>query len=467
MNFIVLMCDTFRRDHLGCYGATDVDTPSLNRLAAESVVFDQAFSCSFPTLPCRAEIFSGRFVFPYLDWGPLPRKIPLLSETLARAHYTCTMVTDNFQLCRPGYDYERGFHSRLRIRGQGYDPLAPADVPVRLPCEARKLKSPERLEQYLRNTALRRTEEDWFAPQVMTTAMQWLETHAHKGKFFLWVDCFDPHEPWDPPQEYVDRYDPAYAGDSIIIPNYGSAAPYTPAEMRHVRALYRGEVSMVDRWIGRLLDCLDALGRRDDTAVVMLSDHGIYLGDRGLIGKMEPRASEGGRPIGWPPLVELSAIPLLFRVPGLAPGRRQSFAHPGDLAPTILDLAGVPPPNTFRASSLRPVLEGAAPSVRDVAVSSWSFRGFNPRRPSVVRTAEWTLSVSRCDQRPSLYHRPTDPGEQRDVYAENRAAAREVHARYVAFLRSQGTPLRNLLPRLWQIPLTHPASPEAPVASEA
>src|SRR5687767_12860813 len=110
MNFVVIMCDTLRRDYLGCYGNPEVRTPHLDRLAAESIVFDQAYTCSFPTLPCRAEVFTGRFVFPYLEWGPLPRKEVLLSEVLGQGHYTSTLVTDNSQLCKPGYDYERGFH---------------------------------------------------------------------------------------------------------------------------------------------------------------------------------------------------------------------------------------------------------------------------------------------------------------------------------------------------------------------
>src|SRR5688500_14801050 len=115
MNLIVLMCDTFRRDHLGCYGSREVRTPSFDRLAQESVVFDQAFSCSFPTLPCRAECFTGRFVFPYLDWGPLPTTHPTLAETLAAHHYTSTLIADNHQLLKAGYHYDRGFHNRIRI----------------------------------------------------------------------------------------------------------------------------------------------------------------------------------------------------------------------------------------------------------------------------------------------------------------------------------------------------------------
>lgn len=463
MNFIVLMCDTLRRDHLGTYGAAEVHTPNLDRLASESVVFDQAYTCSFPTLPCRAEVFTGSLAFPRLEWGPLPADEPTLSEAFASQRYTCTLVSDNLQLCKAGYGYGRGFHSVIRIRGQSYDEFAPTSIPVTLPCDREKAADPKRLEQYLRNVSYRQTEEDYFGPQVMSASMEWLERHHRRGNFFMWVDCFDPHEPWDPPQHYVDRYYPGYTGQRVIHPKYGPADLLTEEELKYVRALYRGEITMVDAWIGKLLDCVDRLGLRDNTTVVMLSDHGMYLGDRGLIGKMGGKLpGEKNGPVGWAPYEELSAIPMMWRVPGLQPGRRTAFAHPGDISPTLLELGGLPVPPQFRAKSLAPVLRGEAESIRDHAVSSWSLRGFSVRRPSVLRTREWTFAFWRGDLEPELYHRPSDPLERRNVYRENRGVARELHAKYLGFLREQDVPLRNLVPRLWSLPFARPARTAVP-----
>ena len=210
MNVVVIMCDTLRRDHLGFYGAKSMHTPALDRLAEESVVFDRAYCSSFPTLPCRAELFTGRFVFPYLNWGPLPAREPVLSEVFAEAGYTSTMVTDNLPLCRPGYGYDRGFHSRIRIRGQWYDKFQPDTREFTWPCPPEKLQDSGngRIHQYLRNVSIRRSEEDCFAPQVVREAVHWLEQNHDRGPFFLYVDIFDPHEPWDPPAHYVDLYDP-------------------------------------------------------------------------------------------------------------------------------------------------------------------------------------------------------------------------------------------------------------------
>ena len=85
---------------------------------------------------------------------------------------------------------------------------------------------------------------------------------AGGAPFFLWLDTFDPHEPWDAPPYYVDWYDPGYRGEVLAHANYGRADYMTEAERQHTKALYAAEVSMVDKWIGRLLQQVDDLGYR-------------------------------------------------------------------------------------------------------------------------------------------------------------------------------------------------------------
>jgi len=450
MNVVLIVSDTLRRDHLGFYGAKTMHTPCLDRLAEESIVFDRAYCGSFPTLPCRAEMFTGKFIFTYLNWGPLPQKETVLAEVLAEAGYTCTMVTDNLPLCRAGYGYERGFHARHRIRGQWYDNFQPETQEFTWPCSREKLEDGMggRIEQYFRNTAIRRTEEDWFAPQVAREAIHWLRENHAKGKFFLYVDIFDPHEPWDPPQHYVDLYDPDGTGENVVYPSSGSASKYSAEDIRRMRALYAGEVTMVDRWVGKLLDTLDELGRREDTLVIFLSDHGLLLGERGLVGKMGRKKSSVK---GWPTYCETARVPLIFRVPGLSPGRRNALAHPGDVTPTLLELAGVPVPESMRTASLTRVLRGEEEKVRDTAVSSWSLRGWSAYRPSVIRTDEWAMVHWRTGVEPELYHLPTDPRETTNVYREHRSAAKDLRRAYLNFLRAHETPAGNLVPRNWLV----------------
>lgn len=451
MNVIVILCDTLRRDHAGGYDGGRAETPCLDRLATQFVVFDRALSGSYPTLPCRLELFTGRFIYPYLGWGPLPRNEVTLAETLSRAGYDTALVTDNPQLTKRDYHYDRGFATRIRIRGQLKDDYMAAPLPVTLPCAPEKVDEVDRAIQYLRNTSVRRGEEDYWCAQTMRSAARWLESNGRRGPFFLLVDSFDPHEPWDPPQHYVDRYDPGYKGEKLFYPRYTTADFYEERELRHMRALYAAEVSMVDHWLEHLLACIDSLELWDDTAVIFFSDHGFYLGEHGLVGKTGKRTRFLS---GWPLYREVAAIPMMIRVPGISPRRCEAFVHPGDLMPTILELAGVPRPDRVQAPSLLPLLRGEVERVRDTAVSSWSLRNWSAHRPSTIWTEEWSLVYWRMGIEPELYHLPTDPDQLRNVYADHRDVARELHGQYVRLLKELGTPPSHYWPRrvLWTKP---------------
>lgn len=119
--------------------------------------------------------------------------------------------------------------------------------------------------------------EDCFAPKTMITAEKRLE-HFHEDKLFLYVDTWDPHEPWEAPSWYVKAYYLDYAGQ-IIEPCYGSwhrcGLEKEGIEIAH--ACYRGEVTMVDRWIGHLLEKIEYIGLMDNTIIVFTSDHGFHL----------------------------------------------------------------------------------------------------------------------------------------------------------------------------------------------
>ncbi|MBI3909333.1 MAG: sulfatase [Armatimonadetes bacterium] len=438
MNIILIVCDSWRRDFLGCYGATEVETPHLDRFAQEAVVFDHAYAASFPTLPCRAELFTGKFVFPYLTWGALPAGEVVLADCLSRRHYQTAMVLDNLPVSRLDYGYDRGFHTRVRVRGQWYDDWAPPDTPVRWPAPKEKMGWPNRVEQYLRNVAARKCLEDYFAPRVYQAAIDWLERFAAQGPFFLYLDGFDPHEPWDPPEQFLRE--PIPEGERLIYPKFGRAGIYSPEELRRIRALYGGEVRMVDQCLGRLRAAIDRLGLRETTAVIFLSDHGVFLGEHNLLGKANRQRQDVN---GWPPYREVAAIPLLMRIPGVVPRRVEALVHPGDLMPTVLELAGVQIPPTVRARSLLAVARGEQDEIRDVAITGWSYGARKGYRPTCIRTRDWSLVWWRTGIRPELYDRCSDAGETRDVFAEHPEVARELHARYVRFLKEQRVPPKN------------------------
>jgi arylsulfatase A-like enzyme len=468
VNIILITADSFRRDHVGCYGNSRIHTPHLDAFARRSVVFDNYVTASFPTVLNRRELLTGRYVFTYADWEPLPPDELTLPEVLGSAGYTTMLVADTPHLFRHGFNFDRDFSAWRWVRGQGNDRLCTDPIEVRLPAAAHKLRDPERtVKQYLRNVSTRRSEGDWFAAQTMTMAARWLEERAPtrtSHPFFLYVDVFDPHEPWDPPQQYVDQYERGYEGESIIYPAYGYWEDFlTPAELGHAHALYRGEVGLVDTWTGYLLATIERLGLLDDTAIFFNSDHGFYFGEHGLIGKWIIDPLLGSRP--YPLHEEMTRIPLVVYVPDSQPSRVQTFAQPVDLMPTILDLCKVRQTETMHGRSLMPAIYGHPDaSTRDMVVSSYSIVPPIAGRPSTIMTDRWALvygvpegsdAIGRLGDnrspqrlevplplatRPALYDRRADPGHSHSVISEQADVAKELHRRYLDFLESVGTP---------------------------
>jgi arylsulfatase A-like enzyme len=433
-------------------------------------------------------VLTGRYTFTYKPWSPIDQDAVTLQETLGKAGILTSLVTDNPTAFAPGYNYQRGFAAWQVIRGQVSDHFRSAPRDVKLPCDAKKLYADgEGLVQHLRNVARRQREQDYFAAQTMTTAVQWLEENCDGRRFFLYVDTYDPHEPWDPPRYYVERYDPGYNGEEVIYPRYDLWKDFlSERELQHCRALYAAEVTLVDRWIGFLLDRIATLDLLRNTAVIITTDHGYYFGEHGYIGKALVR----GKSFQWLPLyTEVAQIPLLVYFPGCQGGSRlKTLAQSVDLMPTILELMGVPPPPSVESHSLVPALVGRTEKVRDLAIASptlysapgraaglFTFQGIDPSARSSITDGEWMLisgprpggSKDRTytaavdsrirevanlqgEIRPALYHLADDPGCLMDVISDKPSVAATLHRAYVEFLRARGIPESYLQHfRLW------------------
>ena len=254
-NVILIITDSMNRDALALYEGRWIDTPHIDRFAQHAVIFENAFVSSFPTVPLRNDVLTGRYTFTYKDWSPIDEDAVTLQDTLGKAGILTALVADTPHPFAPGYNYQRGFASWQVIRGQEVDPLRSSPRQVKLPCAVSKLRGgDETVTQHLRNASRRYREEDFYVAQTMTKAAEWLEENNDGRRFFLYVDTFDPHEPWDPPRYYTDRYDPGYEGEEVIYPPYDCWREFlSERELLHCRALYAGEVTLVDRWVGFLL----------------------------------------------------------------------------------------------------------------------------------------------------------------------------------------------------------------------
>ena len=259
----------------------------------------------------RRELHTGRSVFTFGEWEALPEHEITMSQVLSAAGYTTMLVADTPHIFRRGFNYERGFGGFEWIRGQENDGqfTDPPEVPV--PFALEKMRSNlASYQTHARNAAHRVQEADHHCPRTFRTAAEWLERNHANGPFCLVVDTFDPHEPWDAPSWYVDKYDPGYEGEAVSFPKYDFWESFlSPEELRHSHALYCGEVSMVDRWFGEILDTVDSLNLWDDTAIIFMSDHGYYFGEYGLIGKAIMMEDQPAYPFPLHPAVK--QVPLI------------------------------------------------------------------------------------------------------------------------------------------------------------
>jgi len=473
VNVVLLVVDSLRRDAIGAFTADPATarTPNLDRLVRESLDFERAFAASYPTIPFRTDVMTGRHGTPFNPWKPLRFDAPTLPWTLAGAGYCTQLIHDTPHLVNGGHAFDWPFHGWTFVRGAEVDRPWIDDRPLSwLPSWRRdpgldSFLGPDEnavlghtLVTYTRANRGRREPGDWNAARLFAESARFVRENARRENFFLWVDCFDPHEPWDAPPEFVRMHDPGDPDGRIdprlfdyvwLRQSRGQALGLPPAYERRLRAQYAAKVSHMDRWLGVLLAALDETGLADRTAVVLSADHGTCLGEQGRFSKRRVGHT------GW----EEGHIPLLVRAPGLAPGTDRRLVQPQDIFATILGLAGAAAPEgTDGIDLLAPARGGAGErGSREVALMgdgphAWTG---DPRDPVVsVFDGDWCLNLAADSEGCRLTRRGTTADEassQAEAVAILRAAGlaelgrRGLHPEALAWLSSGGrTPLGRL-----------------------
>ncbi|WP_279076307.1 sulfatase [Bilophila wadsworthia] len=409
-NVIFIMLDTLQFNYLGCYGNTNVKTPNLDRFARQGFLFENAYSEGLPTIPVRRAIMTGRFTLPYAGWKPLDLNDTSLTDMLWCREVQTALVYDTPPMRLPKYGYSRGFDYVKFCNGHELDHETFHNVPLEPAVKAEDYLSPGMLhrnedgeydsssqslireaECYLKQRQFWKSDADNYVSVVAREADDWLRRKRDpKRPFLMWVDSFDPHEPWDPPSVWEGKpcpHDPDYQGNPMILAPWTEVkGVMTEEECAHIRALYMEKVELVDKWIGNLLDSIREQGLWDETMVIITSDHGQPMGNgehgHGIMRKCRP----------WP-YEELVHVPLLIHVPGLEGGKRiESFVQNVDVTATMMDAlgygqsalseAGHEGIQTYGADemhgiSLLPVMRGETDTVREVAIAgyygmSWS-----------------------------------------------------------------------------------------------
>ena len=382
-NVVVLLLDSLNRHEMGAYGGQNFDTPNLDRLAARSVRFTNHHTGSLPCIPARHDILVGAWDFLWRPWGSIELWEEPITASLRREGVITQLITDHPHLFETGGEnYHTDFTAWDYERGHESDPWKSRPDPSWLgtPTYGRGHTHYDNSRGYFRG------EEDFPGPRTMQATARWLAedapVHRAKGeRFFLFVDEFDPHEPFDTPEEWATRYDDSWEGPHLTWPPYAIDAfkqgILNERDARQIRAQYGGKLSMIDHWLGRVLDALDATNAWEDTAVILCTDHGHYLGDTDVHGR-----DVWGKP-GLPVYKPLGHIPMLVSWPGVSPTTNDALTTSTDIHATIAEVFGAPIKHTAHGKSLVPVLANEQAQVRD-----WLLTGVWGREVQIV-TNDW------------------------------------------------------------------------------
>lgn len=459
---LMIVSDTVRWDMLG-YNGGNVRTPNLDRLAARSMVFERHYASSFPTVPARYDYLTGKAAFADVGWGPLPATDVSIASEMSTAGYTTLGVVDTPFYQANGYRYDRGFNFFYDMKSQLLG--TPQYNAYSAPGEDKR-QAQGKLPQFPITGKIkpdpRTGEVDCPAPITMLQAAKCLE-ELYDRKFFALVDTWDPHEPWDPPAYYVKRYMPDYKGEHVHPP-YGDYRKHGLSErdLQVARACYCGELELVDRWIGHLLDQLVYLGIEDSTAVVFISDHGFFLGEHGLLGKMVRRGPGEATWRRSPLYEEVARVPLIIHIPGAKPGRTSTLSCALDIAPTLMDMAGLTPRPEMGGRSLLPAVTGQRFKERAHVVTALPFA--NPGdsvkavddlmrtvvdwQPVTITTPEWSLLYATPDEPIELYDLRSDPKQTKNVADRNPDVIKKLLKLYAQDLREKNVSSHYINPRL-------------------
>ncbi len=451
-NLLFIFTDQQRADTLGCYGNRVVQTPVLDRLAGESVLFENAYVTQPVCTPARSSIMTG--LYPHSN-GCTSNNIPLRSQIPTIAELVPA-------------DYVRGYNGKWHLGDEvipqhGFEHWLSVDDKYRSHFTKEEYRALfTDYHHFLLEQGFEPNHE-WYGAEIFARAWSaqlpeelakpaFQARHAarflrenRERPFILYVSFVEPHRP------YYSPFDDLYAPDEIPVgPPFRQRPPSDSALVKQLmaekrlrkpilddedvrtergcrvlRAKYLGMVTQVDRAVGDILTALDENSLRDNTVVVFTSDHGDLVGDHGLFGKSCTYE-------------EALKVPLLIRVPWLAEGHRRVPEPFGqiDLVPTLLDLLNEPIPAHLQGVSRVPVLRGDTTAVEqdggdvfiewtgtdgwpkpddmgDLPREQWE-RVFGPWR-TVITSHGWKLNLSPVDQC-ELYNLRQDPYEQKNLF---------------------------------------------------
>ncbi|WP_424019001.1 sulfatase-like hydrolase/transferase [Halorientalis pallida] len=398
-NVLLVTIDSLRYDRV--LGDRGVDpAPTISRLAESGTSFTNAFSNGPNTPTSFPSILTSTYPLMYGGYDYLDDRRPFLSETLADAGLSTVGYHSNPHL-GPQQNYNSGFQNFNDGAEEDDDARTIKNfVDANLDPDSRLYRLLRRVWHYF----TMKTDSSAYvkAPEITDRAIDWLDdTWDGETPYFMWLHYMDVHYPFTPPDEFVSEIgaEPPSTRRTADLNGKMQENPeqLSEADRGTLLDLYDGEIRYMDHHLGRLVDRLEALDERENTAIVVTADHGEAFGEHDRYGHHEYMYDE------------LMHVPLVVDVPGRAGRTVEEQVSLIDIGPTVCDLVGTDVPEAVQGESLDPYLSGESSEDRTlIGTSSQGDR-------LAVRTPSWKFLWHRADERVELYDLESDPEERRDV----------------------------------------------------
>lgn len=442
-NILWICSDQQRTDTVGAYGNPFVTSPTIDQLAQNGTVFDNAFAQSPVCTPSRASMLTGRYPRTTRcrqNGQNIPASEQLITKLFAEAGYTCGLAGKlHLSACHPEVcsgperRIDDGYATFRWSQAPGDEGWDQHDFRIWLESRGGDVKQPDHpLSKWVQfGRPVEKHQTTWCCEE----AIDFIRQQAADGNpWFFSVHMFDPHHSFNPPAthlaKYLDRLDevplPDYVpGELAVKPPlqtvdhqgaYGGTCGFPYDEMnatdhRLVRAAYWAMCDLIDEQVGRIIDHLHASGQIENTIIIFSSDHGEMLGDNGIYLK---------GPYFYD---HLTRVPLIISWPGQIQTQRvDGLVELVDLVPTLLEASSLPIPAGVQGRSLWPILTGAAESTQhrsSVYAEYYNAMPFhqNPTaQATMVRTQRYKIVVDHAYNTGELYDLVEDPGEHRNLW---------------------------------------------------
>jgi arylsulfatase len=436
-NILFIMDDQHRFDYLGCAGAGFVHTPNIDRIAQRGVRFTQTITNCPLCAPARIGLASGQN----------PSRLGALGNN---AFHPLSVTTHYQRLRDHGYqvgmvgkhdlaksDYHRGRGGDRPVNyalgfTQPHETLGKMEAGLRdtPSCPyTHHLAKKDLFREFCQDYQSRRAKgwiigashdsvlptEDFHDAYIGSVAVDWIENVPEEFPWYYLASFIGPHDPFDPPTEYAEGYRDAKVPEPISSSSEGK-----PMWQRHrrigigleeitlTRRQYCSSITLIDEYVGRMLDALERRRMLDNTYIIFTSDHGEMLGDHGMYTKAVPYEAS-------------VRIPLIVAGPGVERGKvSDALVELIDVNPTVCELAGLPAQENIDARSFRDVLSDTGKAHREYIVSEI-------RNWRMIRTERYKF-VENYNDVPELYDLQNDPDELHNIAEANPASAKKFRA---------------------------------------